>query len=137
MAEDSKQPQVLATANTTEEIRSIVRQLIQAVETRDKVLLERLLRDDYIYITDQGESFTREQCLSVLEHQTAFELLELEPIKVIAHGTEAWASYVATGDGLLDGRPIRGMFRIDQRMTYEQNRWQIAETRTKIVAPLY
>jgi hypothetical protein len=122
---------------TTEQIRSVVRQLIQAVETRDRVLLDKLLRREYVYITDDAQRFSREQCLGVLEHQTAFELLELEPIKVISHGKEATASYVATGDGLLDGRPIRGMFRIDQKMICERGKWQIAETHTKIVAPLY
>jgi hypothetical protein len=119
------------------QVRSVVRLLIQAVETRDRVLLEKLLRKDYVYHTDDGQRFTREQCLGVLEHQTAFELMELEPIKVFVHEKEATASYVATGDGILDGRPIRGMFKIEQKMICERGKWQIGETHTKIVAPLY
>ena len=100
-------------------------------------MLDKLLSSEYVYITDDGQRFSREQCLSVLDHQTAFELLELEPIKVILHGNEAQASYVATGDGILDKRPIRGMFRIDQKMICENGNWLIAETHTKIVGPLY
>ena len=96
-----------------------------------------MLRKEYIYFTDDGHRYSRELCMEVLEHQTAFELMELEPIKVNIHGDNATASYVATGDGTLGGRPVRGMFKIEQRMIRENENWQIAETHTKIIAPLY
>jgi hypothetical protein len=120
-----------------EEVRSLVRQLLQAVQTRDRVLLDRLLRPDYAYITEEGQRFTREESMGALDHQTAFELMELEPINVIVHGDEAKANYVATGEGTVGGRHVRGMFRIKQKMIRTNGKWQIFETRTKVIAPLY
>jgi ketosteroid isomerase-like protein len=89
--------------------------------------MDRMLADDYVGITMNGQVVTKMQELERLRtHQLAIGKLDLEDVKVKLVGSTAIVTSLADVDGTIEGRPVHGKFRYTRVYTrLPSGAWQI------------
>jgi ketosteroid isomerase-like protein len=93
----------------------------------DVAEMDRLLSDDYIGITMNGQVVTKAQLLARMRtRQLTVKQIELNDVKVKLIGSTAIVTSEARVDGSSEGVPVRGMFRYTRIYTRLPNGvWKI------------
>ena len=74
--------------------------------------MDKLLSDDYVGITMNGQVVTKSQQLDRMrEHDLVMTKIDLDDVKVKLIGTTAVVTSLANIEGTLDGTPVHGMYR--------------------------
>lgn len=93
----------------------------------DLPVLDRMLSNDYIGITMNGQVVTKTQQLDrIRNRQIAISKLDLDDVKVKLIGRTAIVTSLADVQGNMDGRPINGRFRYTRVYTrLPSGEWKI------------
>lgn len=98
--------------NVRAEVTLVDKQWRDAQLSNDVAALDKLLSDDYLGITGNGQVVTKLQQLDrVRNRQTQLEKLDISDLKVKIVGSVAIVTSSAELDGIADGRKIHGAFR--------------------------
>lgn len=96
----------------TRDIESLEQKWRSAVMSGDTSGIERLLADDFLAISARGTLLDKQQYLHRLAtHATQFSTFDLMDLKVRVQPGAAVAVSQAHINGMLEGRPIEGVFR--------------------------
>jgi ketosteroid isomerase-like protein len=109
-----------------QEIETLEDQWRTAQLSDDTAAMEKLLADDYLGVTANGNVLTKAQQLDRMrERQIALTRLELSDTKVKLSGSIAVVTSMAQLDGTADGAPLRGSFRYTQVYQRNAGTWRI------------
>ena len=96
----------------TRQIESMEEQWRNAVVKGDSSLLEKLLSDDFLAISARGTLSDKQQYMGrIASHTTQFSAFQLMDLKITVHQGSAVAVSQAHIAGVLEGKPIEGVFR--------------------------
>lgn len=83
-----------------------------AILADDTALMDKLLSDDYLGITNTGQAITKLQQLDRMRSRSlALSKLDISDIKVKLLGPVAIVTSIADIEGLMDSKPVHGSFR--------------------------
>ena len=111
----------------THTVEQMEEQWRAAIVSGDAVAMEKLLADDFLAISARGTLMDKEQYLNRLStHATKLSTVDLMDLKVRVQPNAAVAVSQARIVGMLEGRPIEGVFRYTKVYTREASgTWHI------------
>jgi ketosteroid isomerase-like protein len=97
---------------TRDEIHDMERQWRQAELTDDATAMDKLLSDDYLGITGNGQVVTKMQQLDHMRSRSlSLTRLDISDVKIKKLGSVAVVTSAAEIEGTVDGQPLHGNFR--------------------------
>lgn len=97
-----------------------------AQANNDIPAMEKLLSDDYLGISGNGQVLTKAQQLDRMRtHMTLLTRLDLSDEKVKLLGSIAIVTSQADLEGTIDGRPVHGSFRSTRVYKHVGGAWQL------------
>jgi ketosteroid isomerase-like protein len=102
----------LSKRDTRDAIDAMEQQWRAAELSGDAAAMDKLLSDDYLGITGNGQVVTKLQQLDHMRTRTlAINKLDISDVKIKRLGSVAIVTSMAQIDGTADGQPLRGDFR--------------------------
>lgn len=96
----------------TRDIESLEEQWRTAIVSGDAAFMEQLLADDFLAISARGTLLDKEQYVNrISTHATKLSSMDLMDLKIRVQPGSAVAVSQARINGMLEGRPIEGVFR--------------------------
>lgn len=107
-------------------ILEVEKQLMEAMKRSDVPALDKLLHDDLLFITPDGQTITKEMDLAA-HRSGAMIVEELKPEVEQVHliGDTAIATIVMDTKGTMLGQPIEGRFRYIRFWKLSGDQWQV------------
>jgi len=100
-----------------------------AAYCKDVATVERIMADDYVFISPEGEYRTKADEIGDLKSgKLKVTQLTAEDMKVRVHGTAAIVTGYYTVKGTMDGKDISGRFRFTDVFFRRKGVWQIVST---------
>lgn len=95
-----------------EQVIGLDEQWRKAILADDTGSMDRLLSDDYLGVTGNGQAVTKLQQLDRMRNRSiALTRLDISDVKLKVHGPVAIVTSTAEIDGTMDSQPMRGSFR--------------------------
>lgn len=108
------------------EVEAVDRRWVVAESTNDADAMEKLLSEDYLGISGNGQVLTRTQLLDRMRARTTtVKITDMQDTKVKLLGTTAIVTSQATLDGNFEGHPAHGRFRSTRVYKRVAGTWQL------------
>ena len=126
------------TAQAREEVLRLEEEFFQALVRRDPAPAQRILAEDYVGITGDGDIETKAQVVAAVRGDstsaTAFlpEEIQLDSTIVRVHGDAAVALARGTARGRSGGQPVTFGFRTTDVFAWRDGRWQLVASHFQV-----
>lgn len=125
--------------SSTDEIRSeVVGQdelFTQAVLQADSDALERIISDDYIFVSGAGRKMSKEEHIASLKSgDTKYTSLTSEDIEVRAYGDTAVLTVCLTGEASINGHNVSGRYLVTRIYVKQDGHWRVVSVQATPVA---
>jgi len=121
---------------TEETIKKLEQDWAEAYRKRDTAFLERVLADDYAFITPGGTILDKKRQIDDLKSGAAASEFEFSESKVRVYGDTAVVTGKSTVKGKLRDQSITGEYRFTRVFVKRGERWQcVTAQATRIAQP--
>ena len=101
---------------------------------KDAALLDRILAAEYFGTGVDGTTTTKSQELATLKGSSTRTPFVLSALKAQVYGDTAVVTGVNTGDGVFDGKEVKGAIRFTDVFVRRDGRWQCVASQGTYVA---
>src|SRR5262245_39233500 len=121
-------------AGTEQIIKKLEQEWVEAYTKRDVAFLERILADDYTFITPGGTILDKKRQIDDLKSGAAPSVFHFSELKVRVYGDAAVVTGKSTVKGKLRDQDITGEYRFTRVFVNRGPHWQcVAAQATRIV----
>jgi ketosteroid isomerase-like protein len=121
---------------TEETIKKLEQEWVEAYRKRDTAFLERILADDYTFITPGGTVLDKQRQIDDLKSGAAASEFRFSDLKVRVYGDTAVVTGKSTVKGKLRDQDITGEYRFTRVFVKRGEHWQcVTAQATRITQP--